>query len=183
MIHFQYIIELSEPINVLSELSLIQHETQKILVRENGEKKWNKNEYTNKIIIFDSSKNELDNHEERFMQTDLFEIYSKTNNFSITGRITELLEISENKRKSIREAFNRLKNNINIHSLKQQHDALADTHPYFEKTTTDLRNMFKTKFSDQYTFTGYEMHIINKIINNEYVKNKIKNMRWVEVIH
>lgn len=184
MVAFQYVIELSEPINVLSELSVVQFETQKYLVRENGDTNWKKNEYTDQIIIFDSSKNELENHEERFMKTDLYEIYSKTNNFSITERISELFEMSENKQKLLRDAFNKLKNNNNesMHTHTYKHDITDDKHPYFGKTIVDLEQMFKTKFHNQYVFTGYEIQIINSVVHNQYVKDKIKKIHWIEKI-
>ena len=179
-----YVINLHEPINVLSELSTVQFQTQKYLVRKkNDGTEWNKNEKTTQITIFDSSNNELDNHSKRFQDTELHDLYDKTNGLTITERIDQLLQQSTYDRKLLREAFNCLCGNKHVYPLKykNKYNITDETHPYFNKTVTDLRNMFKIKFIDQYIFTGYEMHIINSVVNHHYVKNKIKNITWIEL--
>jgi len=169
---FQYVIELNEPINVLSELSIVQFDTQKYLVREKMPNiNWKKNEYTQRVIIFDSSKNEFHNYDEKIKETNLYKNYDYFDGCSIMEQI-ELLKYRDKM-----DDINNLEKNDQIYDILEDEE-----HPYYNMSVNKLENIFDTEFVNQYKFTEHERHIINLVTSHPLVKNKIKSVKWIDKI-
>lgn len=175
---FKFIIKLSEPIKIIKEISQIQSDTEKMLIRNNTmTSRLTKYDLTDEIIVFDSHHGDLHNFNDRFTSTDFSKIKRRYEGLSMSSYIAYL--------KSLYDDLE-LENDITTQYIDFDDEIYDDkkhlTKNQLRKRIMFYENKFKIEFVDQFIFTKEESLTINLIKNHPIIKNKIMKMYWIEQI-